>query len=106
MDPLDGRVLAKLLAAWRRARRRTSGTVAGTAERRAAERSERIARWAYEDESLRRHAAHGLAESLRRRIRRVGNRSRQVVRASTEARDATAAAQDDIEIRRELEESG
>jgi hypothetical protein len=98
------RDIVRLLADWRASIRRTGDTQPWTVERDRAERVQTRAQWAYEDESLRQHAAHGLPESAARRMNRLDRRSAAMQSEHRRARDRVAGMADAAEISRELGE--
>jgi hypothetical protein len=95
------RLIDRVLARWRAASRTTTATTPHTVERAKAERTERRAQWAYEDESIRQHGSHGIEESRPHRINRVNARTAAVTRETPTDQERA----DEAEIERELRPS-
>ena len=96
------RLIERLLAEWRLALRRTAASTRHTDERGDAERAERRARSAYQDESIRQHGSRDIQEESRAgRINRLNDRAAELKRDSL----TDQARADDAEIERELRPS-
>ena len=96
------RRIAALLADWRSKVARTNSTRAGSVERSDADRTERRARWAYEDESLRQHDAHGMLEPMTRKAGRIIGRGDELREDSAEHKGRASRLSDEEEFDREL----
>jgi hypothetical protein len=97
-------LLVRLLGDWRSAVRSTVRTRAGTTERNDAERTERRARWAYEDESRNQDADVGIYESPTATINRLDSRNATLRRDLADIDGRSARLADEREIRHELSE--
>lgn len=98
------RRIVALLAEWRAAIAHTATTKAHTVARSRADRDERRARWAHEDESRREDEADGREETLTSRINRLDARSAELRDEGAELKDRADRQADETEIRRELDD--
>ncbi len=102
MGPL--RRIVALLAEWRAAIAHTATTKAHTVARSRADRDERRARWAHEDETRREDEADGRPETLTGTINRLDARSAELRNEAVELKDRHDRRADETEIRRELKD--
>jgi hypothetical protein len=84
--------------------RLTAETRTGSIARTDAQRDERRARWAYEDESWAQHDQHGLAETHQHRLQRASRRLDVLRRDAVDRGDRPARMADEAEFTRELGE--
>jgi hypothetical protein len=99
-----GRRISELLADWRAKAGLTGDTRAGSVARTDAERAERRARWEYENESIREHDRHGLADTPRKRLERAAGRSDMLRRDAADRVARPGRLADEAELERELGE--
>ena len=102
MAPL--RSTARRLADWRAALAALATTTSGSIAREDAERTERRARWAYEDKSVAQHDQHGRPETLGQRVEWVARRSHGLRQDAADGRSRSTRMADEAEFERELGE--